>query len=64
MALDISSAIAKVVPDLLQLPAILSDTTFIRSEFDQEDHIENRRKGHISLGDQQSYHLQIFQRLY
>ena len=50
-ALEISSAIARVAPDLLKALAIWSDTA-------------NKKKGHISLGDQQSYYLQVFQRLY
>ena len=29
-----------------------------------QNHSENQKKGHFSLGDQQSYYLQIFQRLY
>ena len=36
------------------------DTTAV----DREDISENQKKGHISLGDQQSYYLQVFQRLY
>ena len=57
-ALNISSAIAGVVPDLLKALAILSETTVRRSAVDQED------KDYNSLGDQQSYYLQVFQRLY
>ena len=65
-ALDISSAIAWVAPDLLKTLAILSDTTVRKSAVDWEDlnHIGNQKKDQISLGDQQSYYLQIFQRLY
>ena len=36
-ALDISSATARVAPDLLKALAILSDTTVRRSAVDQED---------------------------
>ena len=36
-ALDISSAIARVTPDLLKAQAIVSDTTERRSKVDQED---------------------------
>ena len=36
-ALDISSASAKVAPDLLKVLAILSDTTVKRSAVDPED---------------------------
>ena len=52
-------------PDLLKATAILSDTTVRRSAVDQEDlkQTGNKKKSHNSLGDQQSYYLQIFQRL-
>ena len=65
-ALDISSATARVAPDLLKALAILSNTTVRRSAVDQEDlkPYWKSEKGHISLGDQQSYYLQVFQRLY
>ena len=36
-ALDISNAIARVAPDLLEALAILSDTTVRRSVVDRED---------------------------
>ena len=36
-ALDISSVTAQVAPDLLEAPAILSDTTVRRSAVNQED---------------------------
>ena len=60
-ALDISSATARVAPDLLKAQAILSDTTVRRSAVDQEDlkpywKLEKRL---ISLGDQQSYYLSL-----
>ena len=64
-ALDISSVTARVAPDLLKALAILSDTTVRRSAVDQEDlkQTGNKKKSHNSLGDQQSYYLQVFQRL-
>ena len=45
--------------------AILSDTTVRRSAIDREDlkSYWKPKNGHISLGDQQSYYLQVFQRL-
>ena len=53
-------------PGLLKGLAILSDTTVWRSAVDQEDlkSTGNKKKGHNSLGDQKSYYLQVFQRLY
>ena len=65
-ALDISSATARVAPDLLKALVILSDATARRSAVDWEDlkPYWKSEKGHISLGDQQSYYLQVFQRLY
>ena len=64
-ALDILSASAQVVPDLFKTLKILSDTTVRRAAADPEDlkPYWNSEKGHISLGDQQSYYLQVFQRL-
>ena len=52
--LDISSAIARVAPDLLKALAILSDTTVRRSAVGREDltHTGNQKKDHISVGDQ------------
>ena len=63
--LDIPSAPARVAPDLLKALAILSDTTAIRSAVDRKylKPYWKSEKGHISLGDQQSYYLQVFQRL-
>ena len=64
-ALNISSTTAQVAPGLLKALAILSDTA-IRSAVDREDlkpHWKSE-KSHISLGDQQFYYLQVFQRLY
>ena len=62
---DISSATTRVVPDLLNAPTILSDTTVRRSVVDGEDihHTGNQKKGHISPGGPKSYYLQVFQRL-
>ena len=61
-----NSATAPVVPDLLKALAILSDKTLRRSTVDQEDlkPYWKSEKGHILLGDQQFYYLQVFQRLY
>ena len=61
-ALDISSATARVVSDLWKALAILSETCARRSAVDQEDlkPYWNQKKGHISLGDQQSYYLKFF----
>ena len=65
-ALNISSAAACVAPDLLKVLAILSDASLRRSAVDREDlkpywKLEKRP---IPAGDQQSYYLQVFQRLY
>ena len=56
---QISSATAHVAPDLLKAQSILSDTTVRRSAVDREDlkPYWKSEKGHISLGDQQSYYL-------
>ena len=63
--LDISSAAARVAPDLLKALAVLSDTTVRRSAVDQKD-LKSYWKSekNISLGDQQCYYLQVFQRSY
>ena len=60
------NATAQVASHLVKALAILSDTTVIRSAVDQEDLklYWKSEKDHISLGDQQSYYLQLFQRLY
>ena len=60
--MDISSATARVVPDLIKALAILSDTTVIRSAVDREDlkPYWKSEKRLISLGDQQLYYLQDF----
>ena len=65
-AVDISSATVRIVPDLLKALAILSDITVRRSAVDRENLklYWKSEKGHISLDDQQSYYLQVFQRLY
>ena len=65
-ALDMSSAKAWVAPDQLKALLILSDITATRSAVDWE-HLKpywKSEKGHISLGHQQSYYLQVFQRFY
>ena len=56
-ALDISSATARVAPDPLKPLAILSDTIARRSAVDREDlkPYWKSKKGHIYLGDQQSW---------
>ena len=54
--LDISSATARVVPDLLKVLAILSATAARRSAVAWEDLLGNQKKDHISLGDQQFYY--------
>ena len=61
-ALDISSAPASVAPYLLKALQVLSDTTARWSAFDREDlkPYWKSEKGNISLGDQQSYYLQVF----
>ena len=53
-------------PSLLNTLAILSDTTVRRSAVDRKDlkAYWKSEKNHISLGDQQSCYLQVFQRLY
>ena len=57
--MDISSVAAQVAPDLLEALAILSDTTVRRSAvyWDDLKPYWKLEKGHISLGDQQSYYL-------
>ena len=54
-----SSATARVAPDLLKVVKVLPDTTARRSAVDQEDlkPYWKSEKDHISLGDQQSYYL-------
>ena len=65
-ALNISSATTRVAPDLLKALAILSDTTVRQSAVNWEDLQPycQSEKGHISLGDEQAYYLQVFQGLY
>ena len=60
-----SSATTRVAPDLFKALAILSNTT-VRSAVDREDlqPYWKSNKGQISLGDQQSYYLQVFQKIY
>ena len=57
-----SSATARVAPDLLKVLKVLPDTTARRSAVDQEDlkPYWKSEKDHISLGDQQFYYLQVF----
>ena len=64
--MDISSATARVAPDFSKALEILSDTTVRRSAVDRQDlkPYWKSEKGHISLGDQQPYYLQVFQRLH
>ena len=64
--LDIWSVTARVAPDLLKAQVILSDTAFRRSAVDREDlkSYWKSEKSHIFLGDQQSYCLKAFQKLY
>ena len=65
-AVGISSATARVAPDLLKALTILSDTTLRKSTVDQEDLklYWKSEKSHIPLRDQQSYYLEVFQRLF
>ena len=64
--MNISTSTARVVPDMLKALEILSDTTVRRPAVDREDlkPYWKTEKGHISLGDKQSYYSQVFQRLY
>ena len=64
--LDISSGTAHVAPDLLKALAIPSDTTLRRHADDPGDLKQHWKleKSQVSLGDQQAYYLQVFQRLY
>ena len=54
-AVDLSSATAWVAPDLVKALSILSDTTAVDRE-DLKPYWKSE-KGHISLGDQQSYNM-------
>ena len=58
-ALDLSSAIARVAPDMVKAQAIPSDATVGRSSVNPED--IKLKKGDISVGAQQSYYLKVFQ---
>ena len=63
-ALDISSATARVAPDLLKALAILSDATVRRSAVDWEDlkpYWKWEKRPHFIRW---SYYLQVFQRLH
>ena len=61
-----SLIVARVALDLSKDLAILSDTAVRRSAVDREDlkPYWKWQKGHISTGDQWSYYLQVFWRLY
>ena len=61
-ALDISSATGHVTPDLLEVLAILSDTTVRTFSGDRENlkPCLKSEKAHISLGNQQSYIYKFF----
>ena len=72
-ALDISSATAQVAPDQLSALVILSDTVVKRSAVVWEylkPYWKSEKRPHLlripkrSLGDQEFYYLQGFQRLY
>ena len=60
-ALDRSSATAQVAPDLLKVLAIQSDTTVKRLTVVREylKQYQKSEKGHIFLGDEQAYYLQV-----
>ena len=60
--LDISTATARVAPDLLKTLAILSDTTVRRSAVDRED-LKPYRKSEKRPQYSRYYYLQAFQRL-
>ena len=62
-SLNISSATVQVAPDLLKTLAILSYTTVRRSAVDREDLKPYLKLEKNYLGDQQAYHLQVFQTL-
>ena len=57
---------SSISPRPLRVLAILSGTTVRRSAVDREDLKPDWRseKCHVSLGDQQFYYLQVFQRRY
>ena len=55
---------ARGPPDLLQSLAIISDKTKGLELIEKtQNHTGNQKKGHICLGDQQSYYLQVFRRI-
>ena len=64
--MNISKATAGVALELLNALAILSDTTVEDLQLikETENHIGNQKKGPITQGDQLSYYLQVFQKLY
>ena len=53
-----------VASDLLKALSKFSKDLQLIKGTDQENHTGNEKKGHISLGDQQAYYLQVLQRLY
>ena len=60
-ALDISNNTVWVAPDLIKALAILSDTSVrIHLLRKLKSILEIKKIGHISLGDQPSYYLQVF----
>ena len=64
-ALNISSATVWIASDLLKALAFLSDTTLKRSAVDREDlkpYWKSEKRAHF-LDDQQSYYLEVSQRL-
>ena len=65
-ALDVPSATARVAPGMLKALAILSYTIARRSAVDREElkPYWKSEKCCVSVSDQQSYFLQLFQRLY
>ena len=62
--LAISSAAARVAPNLLKALIILPGTTARRFAVDREDLKPYQTKDHISRSNQEAYYLQVFQRRY
>ena len=60
------SATARIAPDLLKSQAVLSGTTVRRSAVGREDLKPNWKSEKCPhfLGDQQTYYVQVFKRLY
>ena len=65
-ALDISSAIARVAPDLIKTLAILADTTVKKSSVEWEDMKQywNLEKRPYFYSDQQAHYSKVVQRFY